>query len=311
MKTLLCAVAMAFLTQSVQAQVKTQPAPVPGGQPKVIQPQPIQPGGLPPGGFGGGMGINPFGMMNSPLMLVANADVQKDLKAKPEQVKKFNELADQFKKNQLAAMQGAMDKDSMKKLQDLNESTKKSLGEILTAEQSKRLTQLELQAKGPMALFDGKISADLGVTKDQRTQVMKVYQNGMTKMSEMYKDMKFDPQTMQKQMADMQKKSADLNRSITADMIKTLTTEQQTKWKGMVGEPFKGELPQGGAMGMGNPMMMPGMGNPFGPGGTVVPPAPGAGNPFGPGNTPVPPAPGGGVRPPNGKSNPVPVNPGN
>lgn len=274
MKTLLSAVALVLLAQCVQAQVKTQPAP---GGPKPIQPG-LQPGGLQPGGGmqpGGMGGLYPFAS-GGQLALAANPEVQKDLKAKPEQVKKINDLAEQFKKTQMAAMQGGFGKDGMagmKKLQEASEAATKSLGEILTADQSKRLGQLELQSKGPMALLDAKVTKDLSITNEQKLQVMKAYQTGMTKMSEIYKDMKLDPQQIQKQLADIQKKTTELNRTITADMVKTLTMEQQTKWKGMVGEAFKGELPQGGMGGMmGNPMMFPGPGgNPFGPGAAPVP----------------------------------------
>ncbi len=169
------------------------------------------------------------------LRLLENADVQKDLKLSEDQVKKVGALA-QKQKDALKDLKG---KDRFAKMKELAESTKKSLGDLLTANQMNRLGQLELQQKGARAFLDKKIAENLGLKEEQTTKIKEALKESGKKTFELFKEAKGN-------FAEMQKKLAELNKSTTADIVKGLTEEQRKKWKEMAGEPFNGTLPPSG-----------------------------------------------------------------
>ncbi len=136
---------------------------------------------------------------------------------------------------------------------------KEKISEILLPPQMERLEQLAIQMRlqgGAMALLNPDVLGKLDVSDEQREQLR-------TKAEETDRE--------------LQRKMAELRREAQAQAVATLSTEQQAKYKELIGEPFtfQSEPPRfGGPGGFGAPG---GPGGPRGPGGQGRP----AGSPEG------------------------------
>jgi hypothetical protein len=214
--------------------------------------------GSPPADKTGQPQLIQSGFVGISRVLIENADVQKDLKVTPEQARKIGELAKEIRKaDQLFLLRIQADltgtpptpeqikatvlAEWYKKLiatheKDPGPAVAKYLTELLTAEQNKRLAQLDAQARGPFAFLDGKIAGELGITEVQRAAIAKELQESNKKKSAIFKDAKGENQKAQK-------KIAELHRGLTADFVKMLTPAQEKIWQSLVGEPFEGALP--------------------------------------------------------------------
>jgi hypothetical protein len=190
------AAGVAVATVDARTQVEVKPIQVPTG-PVKVQPVP--------------------GMTNPQVALITSKDVQKDLKLSEEQIKKVNELGEK----QTAAMKNiGAGKDALQKIREIMESTKKELEAVLTKEQTVRLQQINLQAKGPIAFFDNDVIRDLNISQEQRLTLIKTITQAMTKQSKAMfemKDLKID---------EMQKKMTEMNREAVKEIVQQLTPER-------------------------------------------------------------------------------------
>jgi Spy/CpxP family protein refolding chaperone len=194
---------------------------------QVVQPaQPVQPGvkiqPVPIGGLGG-----------PNMMMINDKGVQADLKITEEQAAKIRDIGE---KQTEALKEIRSTKEGFKKYQEMAAKLRDDLNGILTRDQAKRLKQLELQARGPTALFDPQVTKDLGMTNEQRLKVSQTVQQQLQKMSQIIKDANGNFEAINKGMRE-------LNQSALEEAVKTLSREQQGKWRELVGEPFKGVLP--------------------------------------------------------------------
>jgi hypothetical protein len=169
------------------------------------------------------------------LRLLEIADVQKDLKLSEEQVKKITELS-QKQKDALKDIKGRAD---AQKAREASETIRKALAEILNETQSKRLKQLELQQRGARALLETEVNQALGLNQEQKTKVEEAVRDSSRKSLEITRENRGNREAAQK-------KVGELTKSTLADVLKTLTPEQQTKWRELAGEPFQGTLPSSG-----------------------------------------------------------------
>ena len=220
MKTMfrLAAVALvaAVAASSARAQVQAQP-------PQKIEIQPPQKIEIQPGGpFGKGFLLPPE------IALLQDKGVQKELKLTDEQIKK----ADAIK---------ADPKDPKSMLDP--EAIKKAVADILDRDQTKRLGQLVIQARGVQVfLTDPKIREELKFTDDQTKKIAMAFSDAMSKLMTPPDPKKIDPKDL-KDFKDIEKKFAEAGKAAMAEAVKVLTPEQQTKWKEMVGAPYEGTLP--------------------------------------------------------------------
>ncbi|MCI0458727.1 MAG: hypothetical protein L0Z62_17350 [Gemmataceae bacterium] len=176
------------------------------------------------------------GVMNNPQLILLNQKpVQEDLKLTNEQTKKVGEL----QQKQRAALKGANPRERLAKMKEVNDAIQKDIKEMLKPEQSKRLGQLQVQQRGLNAFFDPQIAKDLGLTPDQQRQVREAIQGvGQQRQTII--------QANQGNAQAIRDKLAELDKATMEGIVRSLTDEQRTKWKGMAGEPFKGVLPGAG-----------------------------------------------------------------
>ncbi len=171
------------------------------------------------------------GAFQNHLILPENKAVQADLELTAEQVAKIGELS----RKQLEGLRGLGFGDNEKRKQVM-EASRKGLDAILTAAQAKRLKQLEMQQHGVAAFADPQVAKTLGISKEQQAGITRILQGFGGKWMAAV-------QAARGNQPEMQKKIAELNRGLTADVVKTLTAEQQAKWRELTGEPFAGLFP--------------------------------------------------------------------
>lgn len=198
----------------------------------------------PPGGGRQG------GMMGGGLTALAKAkDVAADLKLTEDQTKKLDELDKKMSEKRRSAMQDNQgDREGMMAaMQEIAKETEKGLGEAISADQLKRLKQLQLQSSIKngglmMALGNPDVSKALKFNEEQQEQLRGFREDMQSTMREMFQN------AGEGDRAEMQKKMQEFRASMDKKVSKLLTEDQQKALKDLQGEPFKGEFP---AMGMG------------------------------------------------------------
>ncbi len=164
---------------------------------------------------GGGFGFGGFGaVQTSPIALINNEQVQKELDITPEQLEKVPEAID------------------------------KALAEVLNPKQSARLRQISLQLRGPRAFTDAKVQKDLKMTEEQVTSVKSILDDSTKEAAEIRKEAQ-----AQGDFQGSFQKIATLNKETAEKVQGILTADQRKQWKQMTGEEFK--LEQKGFGGLG------------------------------------------------------------
>jgi hypothetical protein len=111
---------------------------------------------------------------------------------------------------------------------------------VLTADQQTRLSQLETQQLGVNAFSNAKVTKALGLTEEQTKKIKELNDEMAKERGEMQREMfgggggGFD----REKFAEVQKKIKNLTDETGEKIEKTLSAEQKSKWKQMVGEPF-------------------------------------------------------------------------
>lgn len=209
-----------------------------------------QPG---PGGPGGGM----FGRgQDVGGLVLTNEALQEELKVTTEQKEKFKPVAAKQEEMQKkmrdlfagGAKGGKADFEKMReKMADMQKEREKATAEVkalvegtLTAEQKTRLKQIERQTLGVRAFSNEEVVTALKLTDDQKNKIKGLSEEYAKDARELFQGLGrpgaggFDAE----KMAEMQKKQRRLQRETMEKITESLTQEQRTEWKGMVGEPF-------------------------------------------------------------------------
>jgi hypothetical protein len=180
----------------------------------VVQAQPPDKGGGPKGPrFGGGFGGRGGG--GDPATLVRNPAVQKELKLTKAQLEK------------------------------VDEAINKALAASLEPDQLKRLKQISLQMRGPGALADAKVQAELKLSGEQKENIKTIFADNAKKIRELMEE---GPEGFTK-MRELRKETSD-------KALGVLTASQREQWREMTGPEFRmgfGFGPGGGRFGKGPP----------------------------------------------------------
>lgn len=205
------------------------------GMVAVVQAQ-RQPGGF--GGFGG------------PTQLIANKEVQAELKLSEEEITKVKDWAKDYGQKTFKTF-GEKFKDLPKdqeeraaKMAEIRaEMTKdayKQLGEVLKKDQLARLKQIDRQNMGVAAFTDAEVVAALKLTDSQKTSVKGISGDFQKERREIFADVfgggkgKFDAE----KFADANKKSQKLQKEYIGKVIDVLEDSQKATWKELTGAAF-------------------------------------------------------------------------
>ena len=164
------------------------------------------PFGRPGGGFGGGFPGGGGRGGADPLALVNMKAIQEELKLSEEQVAQ------------------------------IPEAVAKALAGVLTADQAKRLKQIEIQQRGTGAFADPKIAEKLNLSDEQKKDVKTLLEDSRKEMGELFKGGFAGG-------GDNFKKIAALRKETEEKIKDVLTADQKKTWKQMVGEEFKMPTP--------------------------------------------------------------------
>src|SRR6185295_13849738 len=149
--------------------------------------------------------------------------VQEDLKLSEEQTKKVTDLGAK-QREAFRGLQGSSRDEWRKKFEESAKETQKSVGEILTPDQAKRLKQIAIQFRGAGAVEDEEVGKALALTDDQKE-----------KLKDLREEMLKSRQEGGGDRGAARKKIAEKFQGI-------LTDAQKSKWKELTGEEFKGEI---------------------------------------------------------------------
>ena len=108
----------------------------------------------------------------------------------------------------------------------------------LTAEQVKRLAQLENQQLGVNAYSNVKVAKALDLSEEQAKKIKELNDEMAKERREMQMGMGGGGGFDREAFAEMQKKIKNLTDETAEKMEKTLSAEQKSKWKEMTGEAF-------------------------------------------------------------------------
>ncbi|MCS6775993.1 MAG: Spy/CpxP family protein refolding chaperone [Chloroherpetonaceae bacterium] len=256
------------------------PAQDPGGEPRQGR---RQRGGF--GGFGGGpfgrggmMGGGMFNMdptQSSKIMLLQRDDVRTELgisarqreQMDQERQKAMEEMRNNRPPFDFQSLQGLSPEERRAKMQELREQMMpqmRAMGEqmaarmeaVLTPAQQKRLAELDLQWRGPLALGDEKVASKVGLTPDQQRQIANILNEFRTGQMEVMRNAmgdfrpggrgqgepggppQFNPEEMRARFEATQREVQRIRKASEDKVVALLTAQQRQTWKTLQGKAF-------------------------------------------------------------------------
>jgi len=179
-------------------------------------------------GFGGGGG---FGGPNN-LGLLSQKSVQDELKLTEDQIKQVTAETEKQRESR-GALADLSREERQKKFAEQSQAGDKAAAGILQPDQLKRLKQISLQQRGGRAFSDPDVAQSLALTDKQKELASTIQQGAQSDLRELFQA-GADGEARAK-IREIQKKTSE-------KVLEILTPEQQTKWKELTGEPFKGEI---------------------------------------------------------------------
>jgi hypothetical protein len=164
--------------------------------------------------------------------LLLNKSVQEELKLTENQLGKLKGAVDKILggyREKLSKVREMEPEERAKLMGDITEKTNVIVVEVLDKDQIKRLREIDLQQRGPMALYDPEVRKALKITENQLTQLKALAAETTKELQKAYDDR--DARNIESAMQTGLKKLSEL-----------LTDEQKEKWKEMLGKPFMPKL---------------------------------------------------------------------
>jgi hypothetical protein len=174
----------------------------------------------------------------SPVLMLANQEsVQAELKLTKEQIGKVAEVGKAMREK-AENITETDPKERMKKAMEIFTQAEKDVFAMLNPEQAKRMRQIALQQqKLARAIESPEVAKELGLSEEQAKQVRAIRESATKEMSKLSEGAK--------SRAELRQKTAEFAKATEERLLKVLTEEQRTRWREMLGAPFKGEFKQG------------------------------------------------------------------
>ena len=166
------------------------------------------------------------------VMLLLQPSVCQDLNLSPDKRQKIGSFADgQWKKAQ--ALANLDEKERDKRFEEMTKENERLIGEVLSKDQKKRLDQILLQTAGLLWVTRPHIAKELNLSAEQKKRATQMQQEARDEMEQLIH-----------QTSDEQKdaKARELRQTSRKRLMELLTDEQESKWKELTGQPFKGEI---------------------------------------------------------------------
>ena len=187
--------------------------------------------------------------VDKPLLL-ANAGVKKEIKLTDKQDRQIRKIVkDVYDKYEPELRKSIGDQAKQRKLviestQETSERLNKTLPDILSPEQLKRLDQIQIQVNGIASFKRPDVQKKLDLTDEQKVEIRKIGDGLKHDIGEVFKDASTAPLL---KMSGAIRKVKDLKNAATQKAVAKLTSAQKQTWQDMTGEKFefKLELPIG------------------------------------------------------------------
>ncbi|HEX4147796.1 MAG TPA: hypothetical protein VHY20_02365 [Pirellulales bacterium] len=176
------------------------------------------------GDRGGRGGYSGRSSRSSPVSLLGQESVQKELQLTPKQVQALASISEQ----QRAAISQAYQlerEERYPKIEEINKQTEGLVGQVITPQQLQRLMQISIQQQGTRAFERPEVIEGLGLTQEQLSQISQIREATSEEMQELFR----------KQMEEIRKASEK-------KVVAVFSPQQQAQWSQVRGETFEGEI---------------------------------------------------------------------
>jgi len=172
----------------------------------------------------------PASLPSVPLhALAANEPVQEALKMTDEQKKGVEEIATEAREA-LRGLRNLERAERQKKQAEVRAKVEEKLSKLLKEDQNKRLHQIDMQQRGPLALTGKKLADELALTQEQRKEIRELSQKVNEEITQLRQG--------GTRGAELAEKSGKMRAEAGGKVAKLLTDEQRKKWDKLVGESF-------------------------------------------------------------------------
>jgi hypothetical protein len=191
------------------------------------------------GGRRGGRGFGRMGFGISPVQLAAESEeVQAALKLTDQQKTTIGEINDELSEARRDLFQGGGG--GREERQKLDADAAAKLAEVLDETQKKRLMGIQIQVNGANSLFDAAIAKELSISDDQNDELSEVRDSNMEAAGEAMRDLRDQELSREEMMAKFQEIRAEGDKKLLA----VLTSDQQTKYEALKGDPVEVDMSQ-------------------------------------------------------------------
>lgn len=167
------------------------------------------------------------------VVLLRHKAVRDDLKLGHREARRIHEFTEQQWKKALKVEELPDEKERDRRYQEMTRENERFLQEILSGEQKKRLDQITLQVAGLLWITRPDVAAELKLTDDQKKKAAEYQRLARKEMEELLHSEK---------RRDREAELAQLHETSKDRLLDLLTDEQETKFREMIGHPFRGKL---------------------------------------------------------------------
>jgi serine/threonine protein kinase len=185
------------------------------------------------------------------VFLLNSEAVLEDLDLSAEQRKRVTDLSQHVteqRQKSFEAFHKLTRDERRQRFLDEARSNEAAIAEILNPEQIRRLRQITLQSRGPMAFRDRDVITALKLTAEQRTRINAIEAETFFKPegppSRRGQRASEPPKKARDESESHKKAHEDKRKAAMERILKVLTQEQAKKWEEMIGEPFAGPAPE-------------------------------------------------------------------
>jgi hypothetical protein len=180
---------------------------------------------------GGGQGM---GARTTPAALLANEDVQKELKLTDEQKEKVKEFAPVQAQARGQRQQG-QGRGNREANPEAAKAAEKFVKETLTADQQKRFQQITYQVKGVAAFTEEDVQKELKLTDEQKTKFKALAEDYTKDARELMQGARGAGGNNQ----EIAQKRQAMTKDYSEKAQGLLTGDQKKAWKELTGAPFE------------------------------------------------------------------------
>jgi hypothetical protein len=136
-------------------------------------------------------------------------------------------------------------------MQQFQGEINEELKQLLRDDQMKRLHELDLQWRGPMAITDPKVAEEIKVSQKNRAEVNKIYSEYQRSVGEIVRgafeewQQRGGPRSgapmpdFQSRLSPLRQKMDKLKKDAEKQVLDLLSDEEKSRWNAAIGEPFK------------------------------------------------------------------------